>query len=63
MVNEFYVDNPKYKSQQELKNAKKKEFRSKAGLHEDFVDIKDRNKDPSLNYVEKPNIATKRDLD
>ena len=39
-----------------------KEDRTKIGLTEKFVDIKDSSKDPTLAYVVKPPIASKSEL-
>lgn len=32
-------------------------------MNETFKDIKDYSKDPNLNYIEKPKITTKKDLE
>ena len=50
-MSEFYNNNPKSFSQKAIKEAKKAEARKNIGLTENFVDIKDSSKDPTLAYV------------
>lgn len=46
----------------QIKHDQLLENRAKCGLTEQFVDIKDSSKDPGLNYVQKPSIASKSEL-
>ena len=41
---------------------KKREVRKEMGLTEQFIDIKSFSKDPSLTFVEKPEIKTRSQL-
>jgi len=59
---EFYVENPKHKSQKEFKEEKRKVERVKCGLTEEPVDIKDGSKDPGLGFTKNPKIKTQKEL-
>lgn len=48
ILSEFYVENPKHKSYNEIKNQHKIDMRRSIGLTEQFVDIKDSSKDLTL---------------
>lgn len=62
-MSEYYNENPRYKTQKEIKHEKKQIARKENGLSEQFVDIKNNDKDPSLQYVEQPEIRTKKELE
>jgi hypothetical protein len=56
------VDNPDYSSIVKIKEDKKKKDRAIAGLSEEFIDIKDYSKEPSITYVAHPSIVSKSQL-
>ena len=62
IVSEFFVEQPKHQSINEIRDEKKKEDRIKCGLTDHFIDIKDASKDPSLAYVGNPPINSKSEL-
>lgn len=45
-----------------LKEEKRRNEREKVGLSPEFIDIKDRSRDPGLRYVTEPSIRTKNEL-
>jgi hypothetical protein len=59
---EFYVENPNHKSINELKERKLMEARQSVGLLPRFLDIKDGSKDPTVKFVENPQIISRSEM-
>jgi hypothetical protein len=56
---EFLVEKPKYTSILQRAEDDKKFVRKRAGLSEVHIDIKNTNKDPTINYIPKPKAPSK----
>lgn len=63
ILSENLIDDPKHKTFTEIAVIDKKNFRKACDLTEVFQDIKDHTKDPGLQYIEKPEIKSKKELD
>jgi hypothetical protein len=60
---EYLIEKPQYTSINQKKEEDKCNARKKAGLTDTLVDIKVTSKDPTLNYIQNPTVASKTLLD
>ena len=59
---EYYRDNPTYTSMNRKRAIEKQIARSKIGLTQEMVEIKDYSKNPGLDYVSNPEVPSRSSL-